>query len=329
MDEGRGVRSDTFPRLLGDVGGTHARFAWQAEHGAAPSDIAVYPSAEHSTLHAALTRYLESHDKPAARAAAIGIATAVTGDHVQMTNHHWSFSIAQLKASLALERLLVINDFTALALALPALAAHDVRQVGPGVPATDAPLGLLGPGTGLGVSGLLPAPSGPYAVAISGEGGHVTLAAATATQDLIVKRLRERFGHVSAERVLSGPGLVNLHEAVMRLNGAAPASLDATQITARAMAGSDPACVQATDLFFSFLGNVARNLALTLGARGGVYIGGGIVPKLGTMIDRSRFREAFEGDGRFRPYLAEIPTFVVTAGPLPALIGAARALDLM
>jgi len=138
--------------------------------------------------------------------------------------------------------------------------------------------------------------------------------------------LRDRFGHCSAERAVSGPGLVNLYEALCTLDGVAAEALEAADITLRAEAG-DARCNRVLDLFFSFLGNVAGNLALTLGTRGGMYIGGGIVPRLGARIDRSRFRERFEQKGRFADYLARVPTFVVEAKLSPALLGAARALD--
>ncbi len=201
-----------------------------------------------------------------------------------------------------------------------------MRQVGQGTAVARSPLGLIGPGTGLGVSGLLPADGGRSAIPINGEGGYVTLAGTTPLEDAVIARLRERFGHASAERAVSGPGLVNLHTALCELDGAAAEALDAAAISARAQAG-DARAVQAVELFFAFLGTVAGNLALSLGARGGMYIGGGIVPRLGDRIDASAFRERFEAKGRFRDYLRGIPTFVVQASTSPALLGAARALE--
>ena len=258
---------------------------------------------------------------------AIGIANPVVGDHVQMTNHHWSFSISEVKRALGLERFLVLNDFTALALSLPSLAPSDLRQVGGGVAAAGAPLGLIGPGTGLGVSGLLPAQNGHSAIPVNGEGGHVTLASTDALEEDVVRLLQRRFGHASAERALSGPGLVNLYGVLCEIDGVPAMSLSAPEITANALSGHDAQCVAAVDMFFSLLGTVSGNLALSLGTRGGLYIGGGIVPRLGERIDRSRFRPRFEEKGRFRDYLAEIPVFVVHASTSPALLGAAQALD--
>jgi glucokinase len=319
--------STGYPRLVGDIGGTNARFAWHAAAQAPLSDVVALPCAEHASLEAAMSRYLGSLGRPVPRWCAIGIANPIVGDQVRMTNHDWAFSIEAMRQSLGFERFLVINDFTALALALPALAPEDLRQVGAGQAVPQAPLGLLGPGTGLGVSGLLPARGGQRAIPINGEGGHVTLAATDALEEAVVRRLRERFGHASAERALSGPGLVNLYEAVCQEQGGAPLALDPAGITSRAAAGQDAACSTTLELFFAFLGTTAGNLALSLGARGGMYIGGGIVPRLGQLIDRSPFRERFEAKGRFRAYLQAIPTFVLQAGVSPALIGASRALD--
>lgn len=317
----------THPRLLGDIGGTNARFAWLAAPGEAPGRMASYRCAEHASLQDAMQHYLDEHALPSPRWCAIGIANPVLGDLVRMTNHDWSFSIGEVKARFGMERFLVLNDFTALALALPALSASDRRQVGPGEPAAQAPIGLLGPGTGLGVSGLLPAHGGRSAIPINGEGGHVTLAGTEPLEDAVIGRLRSRFGHASAERALSGPGLINLYVALCEIDGAVPQALDAVEITRLSGPGGDARCAQAVELFFSFLGTVAGNLALSLGARGGMYIGGGIVPRLGDRIDRSSFRERFEAKGRFRDYLRGIPTYVVQASTSPALLGAARALE--
>lgn len=318
---------DTYPRLVGDIGGTNARFAWIEAADAPLARIDTLPGADYPTLADAIRHYLEKSGVKAPRWCAIGIANPVVGDQVKMTNHHWSFSISQMQRDLRLDRFLVINDFTALALSLPALAPDEVRQVGGGAAVPGAPLALLGPGTGLGVSGLLPAGSGHRAIPINGEGGHVTLAAADDREEQVVASLRRRFGHASAERALSGPGIENLHHALCEIAGDAPQGLTAAQITERAMARSDARCVEVMDLFFSLLGTVSGNLALSLGSLGGLYIGGGIVPRLGDEIDRSRFRQSFESKGRFRRYLEQIPTFVVQAKISPALIGAARALE--
>jgi glucokinase len=314
-------------RVLGDVGGTNARFAWQDADGSPLRDIVTIPTDDHPTLADALAAYLQGIGRPAPPWCAIGIANPITGDQVQMTNSHWSFSIEALRRAVGFERLVVINDFTALALALPDLPPNELQQLGGVAPASGAPIGLLGPGTGLGVSGLLPSTEPGRWVALQGEGGHATLAACDAREAAVLEWLRTRFGHASAERAVSGQGLEALHEALGALDGAARAApLPAAEISRRALAASDPRCVEALDLFCAFLGTAAGNLALTLGARGGVYVGGGIVPRLGDAFARSRFRERFEDKGRFRAYLEAIPVYVIHAKVSPALRGAARAL---
>lgn len=314
-------------RVLGDVGGTNARFAWQASDDAPLRDIVSIPTADHPTLAAALSEYLRGIGRPVPPWCAIGIANPITGDHVQMTNSHWSFSIEAVRLGLGFERFVVINDFTALALALPGLPRNELRQIGGGAAIAGAPLALLGAGTGLGVSGLVPGTEPGRWYPLQGEGGHVTLAARNAREAAVLQVLRDGFGHASAERAVSGQGLQALHDALCTLNGTAnDTPLAAAEISRRALASSDPQCVEALALFCTFLGTVAGNLALTLGARGGVFIGGGIVPRLGDAFTNSGFRASFEDKGRFRPYLAAIPVYVIHAEISPALRGVARAL---
>jgi len=317
-----------FPRLLGDVGGTNARFGWQAAPGSAISDIGVLPCAAHASIDAAIDAYLQTRQLPRPQAACIGIANPVTGDQVRMTNHHWAFSIRELQQALGLQTLRVLNDFTALALALPDLPSEALRPIGPVRSGqADAPLALLGPGTGLGVSGLLP--NGRQWLPIAGEGGHTTLAARTGEEFAVLQRLQQRYGHVSAERVLSGKGLADLHAARLDVLGerSGQATPDAAAITALALETREPQCLQSLEMFVTFLGRMAGDLALTLGARGGVFIGGGIMPRLLGWLETSDMRAAFEDKGRFSAYLAEIPLWVIHTEHSPALWGAARALD--
>jgi len=299
---------DTETWLVGDVGATNARFGLVS-----PESVVLHTRtlavADHPTIDDAVTTYLgERGALPMPHQGAIAIASAITGDRVAMTNHPWSFSISALKSQFGFHRLEVINDFTALALALPHLEPEHRLQVGDGTPAGGAPLGVLGPGSGLGVSGLIPAGTGW--IPLAGEGGHATMAPATDRENAVLDRMRRHFDHVSAERVLSGPGLINLYN-----------TLAAFEIGA-----ADPVCAEATSVFCAMLGTMAGNLALTLGARGGVYIGGGIVPRLGQRFVQSPFRARFEAKGRFSEYLAVIPTWVVTH-PLPAFLGCAAVLS--
>ena len=321
------ANTSRFPRLMGDVGGTNARFAVQEAPGAQPSQVVTYPVVDFESIADALKAYVAQLTCARPSQAAIGIANPIVGDRVKMTNFHWEFSIEAVRLALGFERLLLINDFTALALSLPVLPPQHLRRIGTaGTADPKGAIGLLGPGTGLGVSGLVHDTSGRV-VPLGGEGGHVSLASANAREDAVIAVLRERFGHCSAERALQGVGLVAMYEALCKIDGATAASLDPAGVTAAAMAGSDARCVEVVELFFAFLGSVAGNLALTLGARGGVYIGGGIVPRLGDWIDRSSFRERFIAKGRFRDYLDGIPTWLIHAETSPALIGAANALD--
>ena len=317
------------PRLLGDVGGTHARFAWQAAANQPLQDIQTLRCADHDSLASALGSYIAQVAMPAPQEAALGIASPITGDTVRMTNHPWSFSIQALKQALSLQRLVVINDFTALALSLPDLPPEQLHAIGGGRAVASAPVALIGPGTGLGVSGLVPDGQGGW-LPLAGEGGHVSLAAQTDLEALVIQQLaRRNEGHVSAERVLSGPGLVALHQALAALRGmTADPDITPAHITQAALQAHDPLSLQTLETFSAFLGTVAGDLALTLGARGGVYLGGGILPHWRDWLAQSPFRARFEAKGRYRDYMAAIPVWWIDAPTSPALMGAARALKL-
>jgi glucokinase len=260
---------------------------------------------------------------PRPRRGAIAIASPVTGDEVRMTNHPWAFSISGLKSRLGFQRLEVINDFTAQALALPHLKDTDKLKIGEGEASPGFPIGVLGPGSGLGVSGLVPA--GKRWLPLTGEGGHATMPPITDRESAVLGAMRRHLDHVSGERVLSGPGLVNLYNSLAEVDGVPARQYTAAQITDAETGRSDPLCNEATGMFCAMLGTVAGNLALTLGAKGGVYIGGGIVPRLGERFAASEFRPRFEAKGRFHEYLSAIPTYVVTHR-LPAFLGCAAAL---
>lgn len=311
-------------RLLGDVGATNARFAIYDEERQF-TRIRVVPVDLYATLREAIESYLaaESIHGPLS-AAALAVASPVTTDAVTMTNHPWSFSIAALRRDLRIERLNVINDFTAIALAVPHLKGEDRVAIGGGKPVADTPIAVLGPGTGLGVSGLVPGRERWAAVA--GEGGHASMAAVDDRESEVLARLRRRYGHVSAERVLSGQGLVNLYLALAEISGVTVEPYTPAQISDRAIGERESLCRAALAMFCAMLGGFAGNLALTLGARGGVYIAGGIVPRLGMSFVDSAFRERFESKGRFQTYLSAIPTYVVTAA-VPAFLGLAEILE--
>jgi glucokinase len=309
-----------FPRLLADIGGTHARFAWQVSSATELSHVAVLPCEQFATLADAIQSYLQRHTT-APRAAAIAIANPVDGDRVTMTNRDWSFSIRELQQQLGLEVLLVCNDFTALAMSIPTLKDTEKRAIGGGTARADGAIALLGPGTGLGVSGLVRGRQGEW-IALASEGGHVTACATTAREWAVIERLQSRHGHVSAERIVSGLGIEEVYAALCEIEGQAAVFAGAPAITQAARMG-DPLARETLDMFCAQLGAVAGNLALTLGARGGVYVGGGIAARLADYIAQSAFRARFEAKGRFQRYLADIPTWIITAEPSPALRGAA------
>jgi glucokinase len=315
------------PRLLADIGGTNARFALETGPGTIAA-IEVLPCAAYATLADALRAYLALPAVAAAgavRHSSIAIANPIVGDFVRMTNHHWAFSIEALRLECGFDELAVVNDFYALAMALPHLANAEKRQVGGGAPVAGTPIGLLGAGTGLGVSGLVPAenlPAGakPSWTALRSEGGHVTFAPANETEVAILQFAWREFEHVSAERFLSGAGLELIHRALADHRGVASEVLDAPEITRRGLAGACALCDEVIEVFCGMLGTIAGNLAVTLGAQGGVYIGGGIVPRLGERFAASCFRTRFEQKGRFVGYLAQVPTYVITA-EYPAFVG--------
>ena len=316
--------SDAPVRLLADIGGTNARFSLQ-QRGGKPRYIAALQARYYPNLTAAIKSYLVTFDSEELPSeAAFAIASPIGDDEIKFTNSPWSFSIERIRRAFKLRRLEVINDFAAVALAIPYLTPKDRRKIGRGKCVSGAPAAVLGPGTGLGVSCLVPTKSGP--VALETEGGHVTLAPFDDYEAGVLGFLRPKFDHISAERVLSGPGLVNLYMAIAPLEGRPVQRLTPATITRRAATGECQVCVDVINMFSDMLGTVASNLALSLGARGGVYIGGGIVPKMGDVFNSRRFRRRFEDKGRFSRYMAEIPSYVITK-ELPAFQGLAHLLD--
>jgi glucokinase len=320
-----GLPDSKTTRLIADIGGTNARFA--IYRGTRIFDADVLKCADFASPADAAAHYLRSlgGNHPPPTEGAFAIAGPITGDLIAMTNHVWHFSLRATQQALGLQRLFAMNDFTALAMAVPYLPRDELERVGFGQAVPDAPIALLGPGTGLGVSGLLPIGAGATRCwwPLQGEGGHSTMPAMNDREAAVLAHLRQRFTHVSAERVISGPGLVNLYNALSALDGKVPEPLEPAVITQRAGQG-DRLCHEALDMMCAMLGTVAGNLALTLGATGGVYIGGGIVPKLGRLFADSPFRDRFDDKGRYSDYLAAIPTFVIRT-ELPAFIGLAHA----
>lgn len=303
--------------LLADVGGTNARFALCRE--GRPGEVLHLPVADYATAYDAVAAALERLD-PAARprAAVLAFAGPVSPERAVMTNAGWDTTAEGLLQRFGFARVRLLNDYAALALGLPHLRTEDLRIIGPASPPPGAPdpedsdtaaVAVLGPGSGLGVGALLPAE--PYPLPVVTEGGHVTMAPADAAESELIDLLREKLGHVSAERLLSGPGLVNLYDGLAALHRQPAESLDAAEITRRGVAGSDPLCRLTLEHFCRLLGSFAGNVALTFGARGGVFLGGGILPRFPDFLAASDFRARFEDKGRFSDYLSAIPTRLI------------------
>ena len=311
------------PRLIADIGGLYARFAIETSYGEFAQQRSLR-CADFPSFEAAMAAYLGSLKSAAVAHAAVAIANPVDGDQVRMTNYHWQFSIEETRANLGLETLVVVNDFTSLAMALPRLSATDFRQVGTGQAVKNSVIGLIGSGSGLGVSGLIP--SGEGWTSLGSEGGHASFAPADAREAAVLQYAWRHFGHVSFERLLSGPGLELTYLALAELQQKNVTALSAPDITRMALDNQDALCTETLEVFCSVLGTAASNLAVTLGATGGIYIGGSIVPRLGEFFDQSGFRKRFEDKGRFTNYVAHIPTYVITA-PEATFVGASAILD--
>ncbi|MBB3214873.1 glucokinase [Herbaspirillum sp. Sphag1AN] len=311
------------PRLLADIGGTNARFALERAPGQIDT-IQTLRCADYAEFSLAVKAYLEGNQSPAVKHAAIAIANPVHGDQIKMTNHHWAFSIEQTRRLLGFDTLLVVNDFTALSMALPHLEQTHCVQIGGGAALEGSVIGLVGAGTGLGVGGLIPS-EGRW-IALGSEGGHASFSPNNEREAAILHYCWRTFTHVSAERLISGPGLETIYNALCDIDQVVnPAPLSAAQIVERALRSNDALCVEVIDCFCGMLGTLASNVAVTLGTLGGIYIGGGVVPHLGEYFARSAFRARFESKGRFSSYMEKIPTFVITA-PYPAFVGVAAIL---
>jgi glucokinase len=320
-----------YPWLVADIGGTNARFGWVSAPGAPVTQVrklavpAFAGPAEAAMAYLGELAQLPGADHRAPRHAAFAVATAVAGDRIAFTNSHWAFSRAAVQAALGLDSLLMLNDFESLAMSLPRLGAGQLRAHGGALPLAAGTLAVVGPGTGLGVGAVVQTREGRW-VALPGEGGHATLAPTDDLESALLACVRRQYAHVSAERLLSGIGLPVLHQALASVGGTPAAPLTAAQIVDHGSAGSDALCGQTLDVFCALLGGFAGNVALTLGARGGLYIGGGIVPRFVDRFFASAFRQRFEAKGRFQPYLAAIPTALIT-DTLAALSGAAMAIE--
>lgn len=304
--------------VVADVGGTNIRLAVCCHETGETSKTRTFPCAQFLTLEAALFQYFTTLSEPVT-ALCIGIACPVAGDLVAMTNLNWQFSQKALKEKLQLEALYVINDYTAISLAVPFLTASDKIKIGQGTAKKHATMAVFGPGTGLGVAHIMHVAD--KWISLEGEGGHVSFASNSSEQADVLLLLQEQFGHVSAERLLSGQGLVNIYHAICRLEGKPVKFHEPQQVSNTALNNECPLAVRSLNLFCDVMGSFAGNLALNLACMGGVYIAGGIVPQFVDFFKNSGFRRFFEQKGRFEEYLTPIPTYVITHDN-PGLLGA-------
>ncbi|MCF8480311.1 MAG: glucokinase [Rhodospirillum sp.] len=321
------TRPQGAPALLADIGGTNVRFALIASEGQWGEER-VYPIAHFPGPGEAAEAYLAEvllPGDPRPDKGAFCVACPVLGDDVALTNHEaWSFSIERLGARLGLSPLRVVNDFVAQALAVPALPPNHRVLLWEGASLAGSPIGVIGPGTGLGVAVLAPDGAGGHIV-LPGEGGHVSLAPMTPREDALIATARERLGHVSAERFLSGPGLQTLAATIRIQDGLPPREETPGDIMTEGLAGTCPVRAETVSLFFAMLGTVAGNLALSIGAMGGIYLMGGIVPRVPDALAASAFVERVQAKGRFRAYMERIP-LVLGTHPYPAFLGLAHLL---
>ncbi|WLS80070.1 glucokinase [Erwinia pyri] len=304
--------------LVGDVGGTNARLALCETETGAISQAKTFSTADYASLEAVIRFYLDEQKQEIVDGC-IAIACPITDDWVEMTNHDWAFSTSKMKANLGFAHLEIINDFTAVSMAIPMLSEQDVMQFGGTAAVKDKPVAVYGAGTGLGVAHLVHVDK--RWVSLPGEGGHVDFAANSEEEDMILEVLREELGHVSAERILSGAGLVNLYRAMVKADGRVPENLKPKDVSQRALDDSCTDCRRALAMFCVVMGRFGGNLALNLGTFGGVYIAGGIVPRFLEFFKASGFRAAFEDKGRFKDYVQNIPVFLITHDQ-PGLLGA-------
>jgi glucokinase len=311
------------PRLLADIGATHARFALESAPGVFRS-VSVLKCDDFSGILPMLQSYLAEHTGVRLNHAAFALANPISGDMIRMTNRAWEFSTDEVRRALGLSTLLIVNDFTALAMSLPRLTGDDLMQVGGGTAIANAVIGVLGPGTGLGVSGLIPTADG--FVTLGSEGGHANFGPADDREFYILQYAWKLWPHVSYERLVSGPGLEVIHRALAQRNGVNAPQRTAQEILEHGLNDSEPLCLEVLEVFCGMLGGVAANVAVTLGAVGGIFIGGGIVPRMGEWFASSPFRARFEAKGRFSSYLAQIPTNIIVT-PNPAFYGVATILS--
>ena len=312
--------SDGRLNLIADIGGTNIRLALTQSTGEI-SAIETYRCAEYESLSDVLLAYLEKQQvEGKSLNACLAIACPVENDEISMTNLPWKFSQSKLKRDLNLDGLFLINDYTAIAHAIPLLTDEQKVQIGEGAAIDNKPISVCGPGTGLGVANLVYAKDSWHC--ISGEGGHIDFAPVDQDEIQILSYLMNKKEHrISYEQLLSGKGLEQIYQALVAKDELGYQDLSAEAISAKALDDSCPVCQQALSQFCKTLGSFAGDLAMIMGSFGGVYIAGGIVPRFIDFLSGSDFRARFQAKGRLSSFIEDIPTYVITE-PQPGLLGA-------
>ena len=309
------TKSDTGSWLIADIGATSSRCATLTPPAAISQNVRIYRNEKYDGLTELLADFISGCGEKL-RSLALAVAAPVHGDLIQMINRDWSFSGKSLASDLQFGQVKIINDFHAVAYALPLLNDDTRTEIGSATEYRGGNMAAIGPGSGLGTSAWIRGDAG--GAAMTGEGGHITVSGRDQREDEIIARVRDRFGHCSAERILSGPGLLVLHKAMHGIDIDSPEEITGNQ--------NDDACAATLNQFFSFLGSAAADLALITGAFGGLYIAGGIVPACIDQLRNSPFRERFDDKNRYRDYMQRIPTYVIT-DPVPGLTGLAAMIN--
>jgi glucokinase len=311
--------------LIGDIGGTNARFALATPDQPGFHDVLTLKCADYASADDAIRHYLGDVSAASPGVICLAVAGPIVNNTVEVTNNHWTLNAADIAADFGIDRVRLLNDFEALAHSIPHLSAGDLESIGlpekKPLPEEQFNVAIVGPGTGLGAAGLIK--RGSTVIPIVGEGGHIGFAPKSQVQVEILAALRGKFDRVSVERLVSGSGLENIYWALTRIHGEQRTQLSAKEIFANAGDGGDPRAAEATHMFFEILGQVAGDLAMTMGAEDGVYLAGGIAKRYPEMLQNSGFRNAFDNKGRHRAYMERIPTMLITHDE-PGLLGSAH-----
>lgn len=307
-----------FPILIGDIGGTNARFAVVPDATSPAIQFPIVQTKNFETIDAAIKATVHDTSDIRPKSMILAVAGPVNGDQIPLTNCPWVVRPKGMFETLGLHDIVVLNDFEAQALAVIALGEEHMEKIGGGAPQKDAARVVLGPGTGLGVAGLVH--SRGVWIPVPGEGGHMDIGPRTPRDFEVFPHVAKLDGRISGEQMLSGRGLVNVYRAVAAADGVEPKYTVPAEITPPALGKTDPVAVEALDLFVTCLGRTAGDLALVFMAKGGVYLTGGIAQKIVPALQTGNFREAFEDKAPHRHWLAKIPAYVITH-PLAALEG--------